>query len=105
MKERRLRRLDFLCVVAISGGVDYRLEMIADGYIPQNAEISSTLNGWYVGNIIFGGLIGLFIVDPLTGAMWTLDPKDMNLVLSKKDEDMSGEQKAITILKPDETPK
>ena len=27
------------------------------------------MNGWYIGNILFGGLIGFLIVDPLTGAM------------------------------------
>ena len=31
------------------------------------------LNGWYIGNVVFGGLIGLLIVDPETGAMWRLD--------------------------------
>ncbi len=33
-------------------------------------EITASLNGWYFGNILFGGLIGLVIVDPLTGAMY-----------------------------------
>lgn len=34
--------------------------------------ISGNLNGWYFGNFIFGGLLGLLIVDPATGAMWRL---------------------------------
>ena len=35
-------------------------------------------DGWYIGgNILVGGLIGWFIVDPLTGAMYTL-PKEVN---------------------------
>src|SRR5262249_47695485 len=29
--------------------------------------------GWYFGNLLFGGLIGIVIVDPLTGAMWEFD--------------------------------
>ncbi len=28
------------------------------------------INAWYWGNILFGGLIGMVIVDPITGAMW-----------------------------------
>ena len=36
------------------------------------AVIESTLNGWYWGNILFGGLIGFLIIDPGTGAMWAL---------------------------------
>jgi len=39
----------------------------------SSSELSAHLNGWYVGNIVFGGLIGLLIVDPATGAMWKLD--------------------------------
>jgi len=35
--------------------------------------VKCSLNGWYFGNIIFGGLIGLLIVDPATGAMYRLD--------------------------------
>lgn len=40
------------------------------------------MDGWYVGNIIFGGLIGLLLVDPITGAMWKLpDTAQGNLVI------------------------
>jgi hypothetical protein len=31
------------------------------------------LDGWYIGNIVFGGLIGMLIVDPATGAMWKIE--------------------------------
>jgi len=44
-----------------------------DGYQPSISQLSAGMNGWYFGNIIFGGLIGLLIVDPATGAMWKLD--------------------------------
>lgn len=48
-------------------GADYTIEC-AGGTTP----LASRLNGWYVGNVVFGGLIGLLIVDPATGAMWKL---------------------------------
>ena len=35
-------------------------------------SIDATLDPWYVGNIVFGGLIGFLIVDPITGSMWKL---------------------------------
>jgi hypothetical protein len=41
--------------------------------VTQSLPINATINGWYFGNILFGGLIGLLIVDPATGAMWRLD--------------------------------
>lgn len=37
-------------------------------------EIERTLSGWYWGNILFGGIIGL-VIDPITGAwMNNLEP-------------------------------
>ena len=36
------------------------------------ATLTPSMDGWYVGNILFGGLIGLLIVDPITGAMYKL---------------------------------
>jgi hypothetical protein len=40
--------------------------------------VDSRINGWYVGNIVFGGIIGSLIVDPLTGAMWALESEQVN---------------------------
>lgn len=39
---------------------------------PRTFELKSGLDGWYFGNILLGGLIGMLIVDPATGAMWKL---------------------------------
>ena len=50
----------------------YMINCSKDGK-QASSELSSHLNGWYVGNIVFGGLIGLLIVDPATGAMWRMD--------------------------------
>lgn len=41
--------------------------------VTQTVPINATINGWYFGNLLFGGLIGILIVDPATGAMWKLD--------------------------------
>jgi hypothetical protein len=46
--------------------------------------VDSRINGWYVGNIVFGGLIGWLIVDPLTGAMWALDAEHVNGTLAER---------------------
>mgnify|MGYP001488427562 CR=1 FL=1 len=39
------------------------------GYQPQTVPIRSTLNPWVIGNVVFGGPIGL-VVDSATGAGW-----------------------------------
>ncbi|MDB9742023.1 hypothetical protein OAB00_04160 [Akkermansiaceae bacterium] len=33
--------------------------------------LNATLDGWYIGNLLFGGVIG-GLIDPITGAMWKL---------------------------------
>lgn len=58
-------------------GANYRVAFEAPGYSPGDAQIKSEVNGWYYGNIMFGGLIGM-LVDGSTGAMWTLSPTDIN---------------------------
>ncbi len=51
----------------------YSLDFSKDGYFPGTTSLSARIDGWYIGNIVFGGLIGLLIVDPATGAMWRLN--------------------------------
>jgi hypothetical protein len=55
-------------------GQSYRLVFDLPGHAPAEVKLQSTLSGWYFGNIVFGGLIGMLIVDPLTGAMYNLSP-------------------------------
>jgi len=50
----------------------YNITLSKPGYADQFIQVKATLSGWYFGNIIFGGLIGLLIVDPITGKMWKL---------------------------------
>ena len=40
-----------------------------EGHASASVKVDSRINGWYVGNIVFGGFIGWPVVDPLTGAM------------------------------------
>lgn len=55
-------------------GKDYTVTFTKPGYATHTAQIKRGVSGWYiVGNLFFGGLIGYLIVDPLTGAMWTLE--------------------------------
>lgn len=51
---------------------DYDVEATLSGYSTKKSRLSARINPWYFGNILFGGLIGLLIVDPATGAMWKL---------------------------------
>ena len=62
----------------------YTVEIDKDGYQPQVVELTGHANGWYIGgNLLFGGLIGWLIVDPMSGAMYTLSPKAVGTQLHK----------------------
>jgi hypothetical protein len=61
---------------------NYRLVFDMPGYQPAESKLDSTLSGWYFGNILIGGLIGLLIVDPLTGAMYDLEPEKIEQSLT-----------------------
>ena len=55
-------------------GQAYRLKFELTGYQPAEVVVRPALSGWYFGNIVFGGLIGMLVVDPITGSMWNLTP-------------------------------
>jgi hypothetical protein len=58
------------------GGKEYTVQISKSGFESQQIPIRSKVNGWYIGgNLIFGGLIGYLIVDPLNGNMYTLTPE------------------------------
>lgn len=61
----------------------YKVKLTLDGYGEKIIPVECTLNGWYIGNIVFGGLIGLLIVDPATGAMYKLDREVINETFTK----------------------
>ena len=60
---------------------NYKLVFEETGYYTGETRLKGSINGWYWGNFVFGGLIGLLAVDPATGAMWTLDPKETTYTL------------------------
>lgn len=53
-----------------------------DEFKPYETKLTKKFNAWYIGNIVFGGLIGL-IVDPVTGAIYQLSPKEVNAQLQQ----------------------
>jgi hypothetical protein len=58
-------------------GQAYTVRFEMNGYRPAELIIRPEVSGWYFGNIIFGGLLGLLIIDPATGSMWNLAPEKL----------------------------
>jgi hypothetical protein len=81
-------------------GQEYTITFSKEGYDPTTIKVDSTINGWYVGNIVFGGFIGWLIVDPLTGAMWALDAEHVTGTLAERvamDETSSPQLRIVSI--------
>lgn len=53
-----------------------------DGYQTYETKLTKKFNGWYIGNIFFGGLLGL-IIDPITGAIYNLSPEQVDAQMNK----------------------
>ncbi|QQF52286.1 hypothetical protein HHI31_05390 [Campylobacter fetus subsp. venerealis] len=64
-------------------GRSYLVTLSKEGYKDISFNVKPTPNGWYIaGNLVFGGLIGWLIVDPLTGSMWNLTPEQSQNVVA-----------------------
>jgi len=75
----------------------YFITFSKEGYGGRTTEVKADISGWYSGNIVFGGLIGLLIVDPLTGKMWKL-PQDATMFLTEKVALRDGGEKMLRIV-------
>ncbi len=53
-------------------GESYTITAFKNGKVSGTTTLDARMNGWYMGNLAIGGLLGLLVVDPLTGAMYSL---------------------------------
>lgn len=88
------------------GGKTYAVKISKNGYETQTIPVTSHPNGWYIaGNLIFGGLIGWFIVDPLNGDMYNLSPENINASMSvKTSHNNTATNGSISIMLIDDVP-
>ncbi len=54
------------------------------GYESYETTLVPTASAWLVGNVVFGGIIGI-AVDVATGSLYRLTPDDVNPCLAKAD--------------------
>lgn len=70
--------------VSLSRSEDYTIILKADGYQDKEIRYKSGVSAWIIGNVAFGGLIGIG-VDCITGGAYTFDQDEVsNLQMSKK---------------------
>jgi hypothetical protein len=76
----------------------YIVRIVKDGFQPREITVRGAINGWYFGNIIFGGLIGMLAVDPSTGAMYTLHPEEVGATLDALKVTRNGDERTLTVV-------
>jgi hypothetical protein len=76
-------------VVPLSRQKTKVVELRLDGYHDQVVVVGKQVNGWVVGNIVFGGIIGI-LVDVASGNASQFDTKPMTVPLVASSEAKPG---------------
>jgi hypothetical protein len=76
----------------------YRLEFEMAGHAPAVVNLDSSVSGWYFGNLAFGGLIGMLIVDPITGAMYNLKPEKIDQPMTPSQAQVVTQGKGLLVI-------
>lgn len=67
----------------------YRVQVVDQNGVVHEKEVNFHVDGWYATNILFFigyGLPGYFIIDPMAGAMFTINRDDIILTFYLNDE-------------------
>jgi uncharacterized protein YceK len=75
----------------------YKLVMTKEGFGAKEMTITGTLSGWYIGNLLIGGVIGMLAVDPVTGAMYAF-PETVSGTLVANGVKTSSSNETLTIV-------
>ncbi len=67
--------------VRLTRAKEHTVNISLSGYKPANLKLKKTISGWYFGNVLLGGVIGL-IVDAGDGAIYNLEP-DLDIESAK----------------------
>lgn len=76
----------------------YTIRFSRPGYEDRIVPINFKLNGWYFGNLLFGGLLGMLIIDPATGAMWRIEQDEFFQKYTDEDKKAGSAQPTLNIV-------
>jgi len=79
-------------------GQAYRLKFEMPGHQPVEVNLDSSVSGWYWANLAFGGLIGMLVVDPLTGAMFNLAPDKIDQPMTASQAQVIGDGNGLLVV-------
>ena len=76
----------------------YRMVFELPPYNSVEVQLDSSVSGWYFANLAFGGLIGMLIVDPLTGAMFNLAPDKIEQTLRASQAEVIRSRNGLLVI-------
>lgn len=76
---------------------EYQVKFSSPGHDDKIVPITFKLDGWYFGNLLLGGVLGMLIIDPATGAMWKIETEFLNETLGKSTVSIDPEMKIMNI--------
>jgi len=79
-------------------GQSYRMVFELPAYAPAEVRLKSTLSGWYFGNVLIGGWLGMLIIDPMTGAMFDLSPDKIEQPLTGAQSQLIRDGKGMLVV-------
>lgn len=71
------------------------VELAATGYEPTRLAVNSKFNPWVIGNVVFGGLVGV-VVDVATGATYHLSPDELTVPLRPTTPGPTSSKEVVT---------
>jgi len=84
-------------------GQTYRLVFEMPGYHPAVVKLDSSVSAWYLGNLVIGGLLGMLVVDPLTGAMYNLTPEKIEQPLAPTEAQLIRSGQGLLVILASQT--
>jgi hypothetical protein len=60
---------------------NYKITVSHPGFQDRTVPVRANVSAWYWGNILIGGALGMALIDPLTGGMFRLSPKKLDVSL------------------------
>jgi hypothetical protein len=75
----------------------YTVTFSKDGFASKELVISASMSGWYIGNLLLGGVIGMLAVDPVTGGMYVF-PDTVNATLDAEATKTSGRGETLKLV-------
>lgn len=83
---------------------EYKITITLDGYMPHETILQRKVDGWFFGNLLIGGVIGI-VVDAVTGSMYKLTPNQISAQMKINGANVFNHKKSdifiATTLKPD----